>query len=344
MDEKDIDQQNRPERTEPEILVNQYGATRDDAVVVDEPGRTVLLTGDETVVIEKGPRYDIVPSNRPRKVYSGMWGPAEIATFAGAAIAILAVVLLYLFVVAPSNREVERTKAERERLERELVSVNGKYGDIENLETHVGKLVASADEFESRFLPVAATGRTALYQKINGLMSNYNLVNTSGPDFAPLELADQNNQSEQERGRARFQSLFPGVYVTMTVEGTYQSLRGFIQEIETGNDFIIVSTVELAPSDTERKPEDKQNQQGQANTAVAQNPSVQIYSPNNPYARPAYPQPGGFGQPYQVYQQPQQQARQPKGKMHGEYVSLRLEMAAYFRRAGMPVATDVVPQ
>jgi hypothetical protein len=125
MDENTIDQQNRPERTEPEILVNDYGSTRDGAVVVDEADRTVLLTEDQTVVIEKGPEYNIVPSNRPRKVYSGMWGQAEVATFGLAALAIVAVVLLYLFVVAPSNREVERTKAERDRLEKELTESRG---------------------------------------------------------------------------------------------------------------------------------------------------------------------------------------------------------------------------
>jgi hypothetical protein len=212
MDENTIDQQNELERTEPQIHVNDYGSTRDGAVVVDEPDRTVLLTENETVVIEKGPKYDIVPSNRPRKVYTGMWGQAEIATFAMAALAIVAVVVLYLFVVVPSNREVERTKADRDRLERELADARSKYGNINDLQGHVATLVASANDFEARFLPVAATGRTALYQKINGLMTSYDLINTSGPDFAPLELADQTDarQTDQQSGRARYQSLFTG--------------------------------------------------------------------------------------------------------------------------------------
>ena len=361
MDENTIDQQNRPERTEPEILVNDYGSTRDGAVVVDEADRTVLLTEDQTVVIEKGPEYNIVPSNRPRKVYSGMWGQAEVATFGLAALAIVAVVLLYLFVVAPSNREVERTKAERDRLEKELTESRGKYGNITDLEGHVAKLVSSASDFEARFLPVAATGRTALYQKINGLISSYDLINTSGPDFAPLELADQSegNQTDQQRGRARFQSLFPGVYVTMTVEGSYHNLRRFIREIETGNDFIVVSAVELAPSDTERKTENPQNQA--ANPAAAANPGNGFPGYSGPNSNPAFsrgsggfPQSGpsrsGFPQssfPQVVTQYPQsQQIRRPEGKTHGEYVSLRLEMAAYFRRAGTlpPTTLESFPQ
>jgi hypothetical protein len=286
-----------------------------------------------------------------------MWGQAEIATFAMAALAIVAVVVLYLFVVVPSNREVERTKADRDRLERELADARSKYGNINDLQGHVATLVASANDFEARFLPVAATGRTALYQKINGLMTSYDLINTSGPDFAPLELADQTepNQTDQQRGRARFQSLFPGVYVTMTVEGSYQNLRRFIREIETGNDFIVVSTVELAPSETERKDRDPQNQNGQANPAAAANPSGGFQPYGGPNSNPNFSR-GGNGFPQGVpggsFSQPvtqpygQQQTQRPKGKTHGEYVSLRIEMAAYFRRPGvLPASTvETLPQ
>ena len=57
---------------ETEMSVNQYGRTKDSAVVIDEADRTVLLTADQTVVFEKEPAVDIVPKNRPRTVYAGM--------------------------------------------------------------------------------------------------------------------------------------------------------------------------------------------------------------------------------------------------------------------------------
>ena len=65
---------------EPEIVVNEYGATKDSTVVIEEETRTVLLTDNETIVIEKEPIIDLVPKNRPRKIYAGMWGQTEIAT------------------------------------------------------------------------------------------------------------------------------------------------------------------------------------------------------------------------------------------------------------------------
>ena len=318
MNQKPLDQTGLPENVESEILVNEYGETRDPAVVVDEPDRTVLLTDDETIVIDKQPHIDVVPKNRPRKVYGGMWGQPELITAGLAMLAMLTVVLIYIFMVIPANREMERNRVEQTRLEAELISARNKYGAISDTESHVVKLMSSVDDFESRYLPVATSGRTSLYQRINGLISAYNLVNTTGPDYAPLETLDVADgvETDEERGRAKYKSLFPGVYVTMTVDGSYQNIRRFIREVETGNDFVIVSAVELEPSDAER-PE-------QPAGADQTGP---------PGANPNAGAPSGF-QNIPFGGQPAQTAR-PKGKMHGELVSLRLEMAAYFKRANM---------
>ena len=316
MAETPLDQNNIPEEKESEILVNEYGETRDSAVVVDEPGRTVLVTDDETIVLDKEPRIDSVPANRPRKVYGGMWGTAELVTVAFAMVALFIVALLYIFMVAPANRELEAARIHRDELERELISAQSKYGNIVDTETQVAKLMTSVDDFESRYLPVASNGRTSLYQRINGLIAGYGLVNTTGPDYSPLETIDVNKgvQSEEESGRAKYRSLFPGVYVTMTVEGSYQNIRTFIREVETGNDFVVVSAVELEPSDTEQR-SNQQNGPTQPGAVVDPNSSFPPVSSVNPT----------------INTQSAPAARQ-KGKTHGEIVSLRLEMAAYFRR------------
>lgn len=317
MDETPLDQTNKPKEKEAEILVNQYGETRDSTVVVDESDRTVLLTEDETIVIDKESRIDIVPANRPRKVYGGMWGPAELVTVGFAMVALFIVALLYIFMVNPAQRELDQARTKRDEVEQGLISAQSKYGNIRDTETQVAKLMASVDDFESRYLPVASNGRTSLYQRINGLIAGYGLVNTSGPDYAPLETLDLSSgtQPEEESGRAKYKSLFPGVYVTMTVEGSYQNIRRFIREVETGNDFVIVSAVELEPSDSEARP-DPQNGPNQAGPA------------GNPNA--GFPRGFSDSNPIGVTQQPP--AARQKGKTHGEVVSLRLEMAAYFRR------------
>ncbi|MCA1622300.1 MAG: hypothetical protein LC778_00590 [Acidobacteria bacterium] len=318
---------------QPEIVVNEYGTTRDSAVVVEEENRTVLLTEDETIIIDKSPKIDIAPKNRPRKVYAGMWGQSEIATVGLGLLAILAVVILVVLVVLPAQKELEKNKAERDRLETELMSARNKYGTITTTEARVAELMTSVNDFETRFLPVATIGRTSLYQRINGLIGAYGLVNTTGPDFAPLEISGSNRrqESEAERGRTKFQSLFPGVYATMTLEGSYQNLRRFIREIETGNNFVVISAVELGPAENDEK--DKQTQTGVTRASID---TVKI----NPNDAAGLPQ-----GPATVQTVPQAQTitatkKAVRGKTHGETVSLRLEMAAYFRRPNFrPIET-----
>lgn len=290
----------------------------------------VVPEGSEPVVIDEYVAVTI-PPNRPRKVYAGMWGPVEISAVAVSTLAILAALVAYIFFVIPSNRELTKNKSEADRLDAEMISAKSKYGEITSTETQVAKLLASVDDFQTRFLPVSQNGQAALYQRLNGLMGAYGLVNTSGPDYAPLETADLNpgQQTDEERGRSKFRSLFPGVYVTVTLEGSYQNLRRFIREIETGREFVVVSAVELAPSDTEKQ-KDQTSPGGNPNSLVPGGPAVINPTTGLPMTKG---NPAGLNQPNIQSSSLATQNKQ-RGKMHGETVSLHLEMAAYFRRPG----------
>ena len=340
MNEKELDPviDPRTEAEKPEISVNEYGRTKDSAVVVDEADRTVLLTPDQTVVFEKEPAIDVVPKNRPRYIYAGMWGRNEIATVALGIFALLTVIIIYVFLVIPSNRQVARHRSEVDALQEQQISADARYGAITSSQTQVANILGSEELFESSYLRPAALATNEIPRRLNSLIAAYGLVNTAGPEYQPLDPVDpsaKNNQngqsSEQDRGRDRFKSLFPGVYVTMTVEGNYQNLRRFIRELESGDEFIVISAVQLEPSDNS---ENKQKTADPSQQAVVQQPAQP--GPNgNPYnyARPGF-QPNVQSMP-QSMPQPVDNSRSPsgKGKMHGELVSLHIEMAAYFRRA-----------
>lgn len=272
----------------------------------------------EITIVETVEPEPVKIVNRPRKVYGGMWGPLEIGAVAAGGLVLLAAIMVYFFFVIPSSRELAINRSKASSLDAELSSARTKYGEITNTETQVAKVLASVDDFETRFLPAVSNGQNALYQRLNGLILSYGLVNTTGPDYAPLEMINQNSstKSDEEKGREKFRSLYPGVYVTTTVEGSYQNLRRFIREIETGNEFIIVSAIELAPSENEGSREQRQNQ-----VATSQAPN------------PTLVQPSGFPPGFNpgLAQQPQNRPK-PRGKMHGETVALHIEMAAYFRR------------
>ena len=289
------------------------------------------------VIVEETPL--VIPPNRPRKVYDGMWGPLEIGAVTAGVLAVLMGLVLYFFWVVPSSRELARNKAEADRLDAELASAKSKYGDIKDTQTQVNKLVGSVDDFETRFLPTQTNGQSAIYQRLNVLIRSYGLENTTGPDYAPLEAnADESKQSDEEKGRSKFRSLYPGVYVTTTVEGSYQNLRRFIREIETGREFVVISAIELAPSDTETQKDTGQPNEpnAQPNQAALNQPGVGpngkgfAQPPVNPNSNPNF-RPG----------QQQEQRAAPKGKTHGVTVALHIEMAAYFRRSGfIPMATQ----
>lgn len=296
-----------------------------------EPDQIVSEEIVEVVEISPGQSWNTIPPNRPRKVSAGMWGPPEIAAVAISGLALVIAAFVFFLFVVPSNRELARNRSEADRLEAELISARAKYGQITNTETEVAKIVSSVDDFEMLHLPAETTGRSAVYQRLNALIGAYGLTNTTGPDYTPLETADQNagQQTEEEKGRSKFRSLYPGVYVSTTVEGSYQNLRRFIREVESGREFIIVSAIELAPSDSETPKSDAPQTAGASQTIPA-NPNLGA-QPNRGF-------PPGFNQP--VVQNQQERTR-PKGKMHGDIVSLRIEMAAYFRR---PNFSPAAPQ
>ncbi|MGE3468430.1 MAG: hypothetical protein AB7J13_16030 [Pyrinomonadaceae bacterium] len=285
------------------------------------------------VDVEEMVAWDLPPANRPRKVYSGMWGPLEIGVVAAGVLAVVAAAVLYFLVVVPSNRELAKNRTDADRLEAELISADTKYGEITTTQSQVAKIVSSVDDFEARFLPVVSTGQAALYQRLNSLILAHGLVNSTGPDYAPLETADRDtgDQTEEEKGRGKYRSLYPGVYVTTTVEGTYQNLRRFLRDVETGREFIIVSAVELAPSDSVQ-PKDEVPQTAAADPyqAAPASPNTR-FSPNSGF-------PPGLDPRLAQAQQP---TRREKGKMHGELVSLRIEMASYFRRPNFVPAEPV---
>lgn len=119
--------------------------------------------------------------NRPRKVYAGMWGPPEIVVVAAGALALAGMVVLYVLGVVPGSRELARNKSEAERLDAEVLSATSKYGEITDTSTQVNKILGSVDDFETRFLAAQSNGLASLYQRLNGLIRGYGLVNTTGP-------------------------------------------------------------------------------------------------------------------------------------------------------------------
>src|SRR5688572_27739632 len=111
MSENDI---NNPDN----IQVNAH----DGAVSVDEKERTVLLTNNETIIVEKPEEYSIIPNNRPRKVYGGMWGPLEVAALGAAMMVILSAMAAFFYLTLAAKRELEAHRLRKDKLEQDMIS------------------------------------------------------------------------------------------------------------------------------------------------------------------------------------------------------------------------------
>lgn len=263
------------------------------------------------------------PANRrARKVYAGMWGLPEMIVVAFGLAALLGTILLYVLFVLPAQKRLSDGRATKLDLEKKMTDAKARYGTITSTEERVAELRTSVDDFEARSLPLEANGKASFYQQVNGLIVAYGLTNSTGPDYAPLEAVDPmrpQNQEADAQGRGKLASIYPGMFVTMTLDGSYQNIRRFIREIETSNQFVVISTVEIEPAENQEKEVDPTKPPPQ--TASAQRPES-VPPGMNPDFFPTQPQP----------QPAADGAVVDRGKMRGERVTLRLEMAVYFRR------------
>ncbi|HEX8722357.1 MAG TPA: GspMb/PilO family protein [Pyrinomonadaceae bacterium] len=240
----------------------------------------------------------------------GPFGLPELAALAVAALLLLAAVLSYLLLLVPARSRTQLLDAERQRLERMLQSQQANLGESKDTQQRVSEILTSLDRFEIDHLGLASSGSRTVYEEINRLIGKNGLRISGGIQFTQLQEAApgaegspraRRAQSGEESGQRVVQSIFPGIGVTLTVEGTYANLRRFIRDIEADRQFVVINTVELeGVTDTNS---------GSAGV------------------------PGFAGVPGVADGVPAPAAAQPQAPSRGALVSLRLDMAAYFRRA-----------
>lgn len=182
--------------------------------------------------------------NRSRE--QRMVGPAEIIALLGSALILLLVVVSYLYFLVPANSRLDALQSERSRLQNELRASQDLVVKEQSTEATVQKITQSLDDFESKQLVTANRGRMSLYGSLNMLIRKNGLRNTSGPTYTPLEPTGSKSGGTGSRtANAKWQSIYPGIAISVTVEGQYQNLRRFIQDIEVNQQFVIINSVEL---------------------------------------------------------------------------------------------------
>jgi hypothetical protein len=244
-------------------------------------------------------RLDTLRATRRR----GPVGLPELGALAFAALLLLAAVLSYLFLLVPQNSRKASLETERGDLERLLKSQETNLGTSQDTAHRVAEILTSLERFEVDHLASAESGQRTAVEELNRLITKNGLRISGGITFTQLQevvpgseggqRARRQGSGEQSAQRV-VQSIFPGIGVTLTVEGTYPNLRRFIRDIEGDRrQFVVINTVEL---------------EGVTDANAGEHAAPAAANGEVPVAQPQPP-------------------------TRGALVSLRLDMGTYFRRA-----------
>ncbi|CAN5807566.1 hypothetical protein BH20ACI3_BH20ACI3_17880 [soil metagenome] len=193
-------------------------------------------------------RHDIrMKLHRIRKSRrGGMFGVAEIIALGGSVVILLTVLLSYVYFLMPARSHLRERQFERSRLQNQLRSSNDLMRQGQDTQSTVDQITESLADFEDNRLPNRNQGRMSLYDELNQLIRKNGLRNTSGPSYTLLESLDSKRGTTASKSTSgKWQSVYPGIGVSLTVEGSYQNLRRFIHSLEASKQFIIINAIEL---------------------------------------------------------------------------------------------------
>ena len=177
-------------------------------------------------------------------------GLPELIGVAGAAVIALMTIFAYFYFYLPAQSRLTNLQVQRDSLQAFLRNSQSNLQQNTTVRQQVDKITGSMSDFESNYLASASAGRLSLYTTINNLIKSNGLRNTAGPSYTPLEpigskLQVQPNASAEKQTHAKWQTIYPGIAVSVTVEGPYQRVRRFVRDIESNRQFLIVNEVEL---------------------------------------------------------------------------------------------------
>lgn len=176
----------------------------------------------------------------------GMFGTAEVIALGVSALIVLIVIVSYVYFLVPARSRNQLLELERARLQNEVRSTREIIVQGQDTQATVDKITQSLEGFEGTKLANQVQGRMGLYDELNQLIRKNGLRNTSGPSYTPLQSSTVKASSVGSRSAStKWQSVYPGIAVSVTVEGSYQNLRHFIRDLEANKQFIIINAIEL---------------------------------------------------------------------------------------------------
>ena len=237
-------------------------------------------------------------------------GLPEFIGLAGAILIAVITLVAYFYFYVPAHSRLRSAQVARDRLQGQLRASETNFKETTTTREAVDKIDASLRDFESNWLANSGPGRMTLYSELNNVIRSNGLRNTSGPTYTALQPIGSKLQQTavtEKQSNAKWQSIYPGIAVSVTVEGPYQNVRHFVRDIESSRQFLIINAVELESLSQSAASQDLRAAQ-----------SAPPPSRSGKAAPPA--------------------AALPTGPRIG-WVSLRLDMATYFQRPNTDIAS-----
>lgn len=177
-------------------------------------------------------------------------GLPELIGLAGAVLIAFITIFAYFYFYLPAQSRLTSLQLERDRLQGQLRASQSNLETTTTVREEVDKINASMTDFENNYLAASSSGRLSLYSTLNNLIRNNGLRNTAGPTYTALDPLGTKGQvqptaSAERQSVTKWQSIYPGIAVSVTVEGPYQRVRHFVRDIETSPQFLIINAVEL---------------------------------------------------------------------------------------------------
>src|SRR5215510_2046727 len=174
----------------------------------------------------------------------------ELTGLAIAALIAILTVFAYFYFYVPAGFKLRSVELERQRLVGEKQKSGSALEQNATIKENVDRINSSLTSFESNWLSGEASGRMSLYTVLNKLIKSNGLRNTAGPSYSTLDPVGTKPQvlasvTAEKQSNAKWQSIYPGIAVSVTVEGPYQNVRHFVRDIEMSRQFLIINAVEL---------------------------------------------------------------------------------------------------
>lgn len=258
---------------------------------------------------------NILSSRAQNTLLAELKRPEIIALVASCLLALIALAAYFLWLV-PSRNQLAANEDEYRRLHAQLTNATKDVKTSENTQASVEEIERSLHDFEESKLPSRAASRTVTIEELNALIRRDGLRISNGVTFTPLNNDVQGVSGSQQtsvRGNNVKQNVYPGIGITLSVEGAYPSVRRFLRDIEMSRQFIVINGVQLESivANTTRTSSNFRRGALNGTKEITSNATTSNTTPNANNATSV--------------------SNESATTTNSSLVSLRLDMAAYFR-------------